>query len=84
LIWSVSNGVTRYEYCLDTTDDNACTTEWVSTNGARSVTVSGLSLSTSYYWQVRAINSFGTTYADGTETKYWKFTTSRLAPPYSQ
>jgi hypothetical protein len=30
---------------------------------------------TSYYWQVRAKNSFGSTYANGSATAFWKFTT---------
>jgi hypothetical protein len=83
LIWSTSSGVTSYEYCIDTTNDNTCTTTWINTGGSRSVTVSGLDPATTYYWQVKAINSHGTTYANGAETIYWMFTTSRLIAPYS-
>jgi hypothetical protein len=79
LIWSASAGRTNYEYCLDTTNDNACTTEWISTGTARSVALTNLAMGTTYYWQVRAINSYGTTYAQGSETIYWKFTT--ISPP---
>jgi hypothetical protein len=35
-----------------------------------------LNPATTYYWQVRAINSYGTTYANGDETNYWRFTTA--------
>jgi ABC-type oligopeptide transport system substrate-binding subunit/ABC-type branched-subunit amino acid transport system substrate-binding protein len=79
LIWSASSGRTSYEYCIDTTNDNACSTEWVSTGGNRSVALTDLAMGTTYYWQVRAINSYGTTYAQDSETSYWKFTT--VSPP---
>jgi hypothetical protein len=41
-----------------------------------SVTVTGLNPGTTYYWQVRAKNNSGTTYANGSETAYWTFTTA--------
>jgi hypothetical protein len=75
LIWSASSGRISYEYCLDTTNDNDCSTSWISTGGTRSVSVSGLAAGTTYYWQVRALNAAGPTYANGSETAYWSFTT---------
>ena len=36
----------------------------------------GLAYSTTYYWQVRAINLGGVTYANGGATVHWSFTTS--------
>ena len=54
-----------YEYCHDTTNDGACGGSWTSTGTATSVALSGLSYGTTYYWQVRAVNAGGTTYADG-------------------
>ena len=72
LSWTASTGATRYEYCYDTTNDNACT-NWISTGTARSVTISGLAGRTAYYWQVRAVNANGTTLANA--GVYWKFTT---------
>ena len=30
LRWTASSGVTSYEYCVDTTNDNACTGSWVN------------------------------------------------------
>ncbi len=74
LTWNLSSGAAGYEYCYDTSNDNACTT-WVDNGSNTSVALSGLSLGTTYYWQVRAINNFGTTYADGSITTFWKFTT---------
>jgi hypothetical protein len=41
----------------------------------RSLVLGGLEANTTYYWQVRAVSGFGTTYADGSETVYWSFTT---------
>ena len=41
-------------------------------------------LSTSHYWHVRAINGNGTTYADGSTTAFWSFTTAAAAPPFGQ
>ena len=73
LSWSPSSGVNNYEYCLDTTDDNACS-NWIRTAGT-TAKLSGLSANTSYYWQVRASNPGGITYANGSSTTYWSFTT---------
>lgn len=83
LNWGVSYGVTRYEYCYDTSNDNACT-NWVSTGTAHTKTVSGLKPSTTYYWQVRAVNSNGVTYANGSSTSYWSFKTGTLPAAFSK
>jgi hypothetical protein len=77
LSWGTSSDATSYEYCYDTSNDNACTT-WTSTAASTSVGLIGLSPSTIYYWQVRANNSTGTTYANGSSTSYWSFTTAAL------
>ncbi len=61
---------------MDTTNDNACAGTWTTTTGT-SATLVGLSASTTYYWQVRAINANGTTNADG--GTWWSFTT--IVPP---
>jgi hypothetical protein len=78
LSWGVSTGATSYEYCYDTTNDNACTT-WTSTGTSTSASPS-LSASTTYYWQVRANNSGGTIYANGSAADYWSFTTVANPP----
>jgi hypothetical protein len=75
LSWGASSGATSYQYCYATT--TGCTS-WVSTGTATSVSLSGLSNNTTYYWQVRAVNTNGTTSSDsGT---YWSFTTVVAAP----
>ena len=76
LSWASTVGSASYEYCVDTTNNNACDTMWTSTT-ATSATVSGLSGTTMYWWQVRAVNSAGATEADG--GAWWAFTTG--APP---
>jgi serine protease len=80
LSWSTSNGADSYEYCYDTTNDNACSSSWVSTGTTSSANLSGLSTNTTYYWQVRATNNLGTTYANGNETAYWSFTVTTQRP----
>jgi hypothetical protein len=74
LSWGTSSGATSYEYCYDSTNDNACSS-WTSTGTSANVALSGLSLGTTYYWQIRSINGTGTTYADGSSTAFWSFTT---------
>ncbi len=73
LSWGASSGATSYDYCYDTTNNSACDVSWISTGANTSIALSGLSYSTTYYWQVRATNAQGTTYANnGT---WWRFTT---------
>jgi hypothetical protein len=84
LTWMAATGATSYEYCYDTTNDNACTTSWVSTGTATSAAISGLSTSSAYYWQVRANNSFGSTYANGGIDAYWRFDTGSLPGAFSK
>jgi fibronectin type 3 domain-containing protein len=74
LSWASSTAATSYEYCYDTTNDNACS-NWTSNGTSTNVALNGLSASTPYYWQVRAINSGGTTYANGSNAAFWSFTT---------
>lgn len=73
LRWGASSGATAYYYCYDTTNDGACST-WRSAGTKTSVTVN-LKKRTTYYWQVRATNSGGTTYANGALTAFWSFRT---------
>ena len=72
LDWSDSSGAASYEYCIDTSNDSACT-NWINTGTTSSAYLSGLSNNTTYYWQVRANNAQGSTYADGSETSYRSF-----------
>ena len=76
LSWAASSNATSYEYCYDTSNDSACSGTWTSTAGTTSPALA-LSNNMTYYWQVRANNSGGTTMASG---GYWNFTTI-VAPP---
>jgi hypothetical protein len=78
LSWEATSGVSYFEYCYDTTNDSACSS-WTNNGTATSVGLSGLSTGTTYYWHVRAVNSFGTTYANGSDIAFWSFTTG--VPP---
>jgi hypothetical protein len=75
LTWSASlNPVPdHYEYCLDTTNNNRCDTQWTPANSG--VALAGLSQNTVYYWQVRAVNASGAAYADGSLNSWRSFTT---------
>lgn len=79
LKWSASPGAASYWFCYDQTNDGACST-WVNNGTATSVVISNLSLNATYYWQVRANNSFGTTYADGSGSEFWSFSVAAPSP----
>ncbi|MEW6179877.1 MAG: SUMF1/EgtB/PvdO family nonheme iron enzyme [Chloroflexota bacterium] len=72
LDWEPSIGAAAYSYCVDNTNDNYCS-NWISTGINHQVSIQGLNENTIYYWQVRASNSTGVTYADGNANAYWKF-----------
>lgn len=75
LAWAASTNATSYQYCYDTSNNNACNSAWVSTGATRSASISGLAKHSAFYWQVQAVNAAGTTLANsGT---WWKFTTAR-------
>jgi hypothetical protein len=75
--WGASSGATSYEYCYDTSNDGTCSA-WTSNGTSTSKSISGLSTSTTYYWHIRAVNSFGTTYSNGSSTAFWSFTTGAV------
>lgn len=64
LQWATSARATSYSYCVDTSDNNTCNASWVSAGANTSITASGLSAATTYYWQVRSNNGWVDTYAD--------------------
>ena len=72
LSWHASSNAASYQYCYDTTNDNACS-NWVSTGTLTYANLSGLDPGTTYYWQVRSVNNTGTTYANG---GWYAFTTA--------
>jgi hypothetical protein len=78
LSWEGVSGADSYEYCVDTTDDDACAGSWVGVGTDDSVRIVGLAYETAHYWQVRAANDFGTVYADG--GPWWSFTTKPTPP----
>ena len=63
LTWTSSSEVTNYEYCYDTSNDDACAS-WVNAGTDTHASLSGLSHGATLYWQVRAVNGGGSTYAD--------------------
>jgi hypothetical protein len=72
LKWAASTRATKYEYCI-ALSTRACT-NWKSVGTARQVTVRNLAKNKTYFWQVRAKNTGGTTLSNST---FWKFTTAR-------
>lgn len=74
LFWEVSSNVVKYEYCLDKVDNGVCDTSWISKGLNTSVPISGLIKNTKYYWQVRARNINGISFANG--GVWWNFTTA--------
>jgi uncharacterized repeat protein (TIGR01451 family) len=90
LIWGKSNGATSYQYCYDRFDDGECTGSWTSVpapifGSSVSVTLDGLTGNTTYYWQVRALNSIGSIDADSHSTHpWWSFTTGDTPDPFGK
>lgn len=74
LSWGNSPGAVRYEYCYDKSNNTPCDGNWATTGSNNPVILSGLDKGSTYYWQVRALNDFGSTNAD--EGNWWGFTTS--------
>ena len=79
LSWGTSSLAGSYEYCIDTSNNNACDTIWTSTATNTSTGINNLTPATNYYWQVRSINTYSTTYADN--AVWWSFTTT-TSPVY--
>ncbi len=71
--WGKSTYAVNYAYCYDTSDNSSCDTSWITTTST-TANLSGLSLGTTYYWQARAANTAGMTYANG--GAWWSFTTA--------
>lgn len=71
--WATSSDAASYDFCIDTVNNNVCDTAWYSTASFTSIGLIGLAPTTDYYWQVRAINPSGTTYANS--GNWWSFTT---------
>ena len=75
LEWSASTGTEiQFEYCYQPAVIGNVCLSWTPVN-ANSVTPPSLAYGTTYIWQVRATNSAGTTYANGSASEVWSFTT---------
>jgi len=79
LTWEPSSGAVSYEYCYSSIAPTCPDDVWTSTGVSTSVALTGLLDGTIYHWQVRAVNTGGTTAAnDGT---WWSFTTANINNP---
>jgi hypothetical protein len=77
LSWQTASFVESYEYCYDTTNNDACDGSWIPIT-ATSAQVTGVIPSTTYYWQVRALNAHGVTQANG--SVWWRFSRQAQLP----
>ncbi|HLO15511.1 MAG TPA: choice-of-anchor Q domain-containing protein [Anaerolineales bacterium] len=73
LKWNSSVGAIDYEYCFDTLNNSLCDTGWIGTYDIHA-TLEALPPNTTFYWQVRANNMSGTTYANN--GIWWSFKTA--------
>lgn len=79
LSWETSSGAASYEYCYDMSDNDECL-NWTNIGPSTSIGLSSLDEGTTYYWQVRAKNGSGITYANSSATAFWSFTTLTSPP----
>ena len=73
--WSTSSGATGYQLCFDRTHDGVCGASWINVGNTTRWTATNLLASTTYSWQVRAVNGGGTT--DANTGTWWKFSTTK-------
>jgi len=79
LTWTSAAGADHYRYCIATTASACAPTGNIVTS--TSVTISGLSPGTTYYWQVRACaDPSCASYRDADGGDLWSFTTSSSSP----
>ncbi|MBN2256363.1 MAG: fibronectin type III domain-containing protein [Anaerolineaceae bacterium] len=81
LDWGTSSSATEYEYCIDVTIDQECTSpsEWTSVGTNTEVTLYGLSYDTEYEWQARALNA-NPIATEADSDIWWTFITMPEAP----
>jgi hypothetical protein len=78
LSWGASTGTgIIYEYCIGTTPCTSASA-WIPAGTSLSVSPSSLQYETTYYWQIRAVNTTATIYANSGFS--WSFSTP-IAPP---
>ncbi len=79
LTWGTSANAAHYEYCVKTSPDCG-ESDWADNGTSASKTFTNeLYGGATYYWQARAVNGAGTTYANGSSSAYWIFSTRNLA-----
>jgi hypothetical protein len=78
LSWQLALRATSYEYCFDTINNGSCDTAWVTAPLTQGAVTSQLAAATTYFWQARAVNSAGSTLANGA---WWSFRTTDGSPP---
>jgi hypothetical protein len=78
LTWETSDGAASYAYCLGSVSGDCDLLDWTNVGANTSVALSDLDTAVTYYWQVRAVNASGATYAD--DGMDWSFTTVPAAP----
>jgi hypothetical protein len=71
LKWGGTAGATSYQVCWSKYSTSC--TNWTSTGTSTQFTPGGLTKGYIYYWQIRAVNSAGATYANGSQSSVWKF-----------
>ena len=81
LSWNAASGAQSYSYCINTTNDKACTIEG-STGLATSVNISDLIPGATYYWQVKAYSQGGVG-VEANNGVWWSFTTQSPTPPFN-
>ena len=83
LAWSSAGTGFTYEYCVTQAAPVDCSASWQSV-AATSVEIFGLANSTTYYWQVRALDGVGGSIEANSQdaNPIWQFST-RPAPPSS-
>jgi Divergent InlB B-repeat domain len=81
LTWGTSSGASKYQYCVDTTNNNSCDNSWTNVGTATSAVLSGLSLNTTYYWQVRSLDGNGNVIAKADNGTWWSFSTGTSSTP---
>jgi len=72
LRWGSTDGLPRYEVCVDQHKGNVCDTEWVNVGPSTTFTLPPLRSAARYHWQVRAITAAGVVEADGGDWSYFR------------
>jgi uncharacterized repeat protein (TIGR01451 family) len=83
LQWTTVADAGHYELCYDTTLNGACNASWLNVSSLSSFLLSGLTLGTTYEWQVRACNIAGCN-GGANNGGWWLFTTATGPAAFSK